>query len=308
MKLRTQIKQNARRALGGNWGKAICIFFVCLTIYVIFSLLQGLISLLLNIPDFQDVLKTPSFYFDDVVNLSQLSIIVAAIFTLLSLIVNSPLTFGVKQWYYHLVGGESDDVVSIFSFFSCCRLFFKVIWHDINLIIRRLLWAIPFSIIPGIITGTAVLMLYNTQPTDIMRLGGIMLFMLGLLLALIAQVFFVIFTNRYFLSAYLIAENPELTVKAAIKTSIRYTKHNKGNIFMLQLSFILWGILSLLVLPLLYVVPYYSAANALYAKYLIERGKLHEPEDETVRFDLHNNVTGEIEKSTAFEQNDTHDK
>ncbi|WP_312640926.1 DUF975 family protein [Hydrogenoanaerobacterium sp.] len=295
MKLRKQIKQNARRALGGNWGKAICILLIGMSIFVIFSLLQGLTSLLLDIPDFHDTLKTPGFYFDDVVNVSLLSLLIASIFTVLSLIVNSPLTFGVKQWYYRLVGGESEDVVSIFSFFSFARLFFKAIWHDINLIVRRLLWAIPFAVVPGAIAGIAVLLLYNTQPSDLMHLGGIMLLMLGLLLAVIAQIFFFIFSNRYFLSSYLIVEDPEIGVRKAIKTSIRSMKGHKSEIFVLQLSFVPWGLLSLLVLPLLYVVPYYNSSSALYAKYLIEREKLHEPEDETVRFNANNNNTDEVD-------------
>ena len=43
-----------------------------------------------------------------------------------------------------------------------------------------------------------------------------------------------------------------------------------GELFSLRLSFFWWAILSLLVLPMLYTVPYYCASVAIYARYRME--------------------------------------
>lgn len=286
--LRKQIKQNAHRALSGSWGKAICIFMVALAIFIIFSLLQGLTTLLLGVPDFQDVLQTPAIYLDDTMNLSYFSLMISAVYFLFSLLINSPLTFGKRQWYYRLAGGNSDEVVTVFSFFASIRLLGKSIWHDIMLLARLLLWSIPFGAVPGGVCFFARLLLNSADapPQSLTRLGGILLLLVGMLLGVLAFVFFLIVTNRYFLSAYLIVDRPEMSVREAFVTSVRYTKGCKTQIFMLMFSFLPWFLLSVLVLPLLYVVPYYNESLALYAKYLVERGKLHEPQEQTVQFHL----------------------
>ncbi len=294
MKLRKQIKLNARRALGGSWGKAICLLLIIFSISLIFSLLQGLTSLLLGIPDFSDVLTTPQYYLDDVINLSIPSFLIAAAFTLFSLIVNSPLSFGIRLWYYRLAGGDSEEVAAVFSFFSGLRLFFKAIWHDISLSVRLLLWSIPFALLPGGIGTFALFLLYNAETARTVRLGGFLLLTLACVLSILAGLFFSIFSKRYLLAPYLIVDNPSISVRQAFRTSIRYTRGYKNELFLFDLSFLPWALLSVLLLPLLYVVPYYNASLALYAKYLVEKGKLNEPEDETLRFDPRDPVTGEI--------------
>lgn len=288
MSLRKQIKQNARRALNGSWGKAICIFMVALAIFVVFSLLQGLTSLLLGVPDFQDLSATPELYLDDSLNISFISLLISTIYSGFALLIDSPLSFGQRQWYYKLAGGDSDEVVSVFSFFSSIKLLGKTIWHDVSLTVRLFLWSIPFSVVPGAICFCASLMLgtSGSSSESMMRLGGIMLMLFGMLLAVLALVFFLIFITRYYLSAYLIVDKPEISVREAFALSRRYTKGNRTDLFVLTLSFAPWFALSALVFPLLYVVPYYNGTRALYAKYLIERGRLHDPQEQTVQFHL----------------------
>ena len=297
MNIRQQIKQNARRALGASWGKAICIFLIMASIFIVFSLMQGVLSLIFGIPDIGDVFLSYYYYPKAAVIIPPVSLAMAAVFSAFSMLINSPLTFGVKGWYFSIISGETEDIGAIFLFFSHIRLLLKAIWHDINITIRLCLWSIVFALIPGGICAVAGLILQNPKYVELYRLGGIILLMLGLLLAVLSQIFFIIFSNKYFLSAYLIVEDTTLTVSKAIKTSAAYTKGSRGALFMLSLSFIPWALFSVLLVPLLYFVPYYSASKALYAKYLIERGKLNTHEDKTVSFDINDandNITEEI--------------
>ena len=43
-----------------------------------------------------------------------------------------------------------------------------------------------------------------------------------------------------------------------------------GELFSLQLSFFWWALFSLLVLPMLYTIPYYCASVSIYARYRME--------------------------------------
>ena len=69
----------------------------------------------------------------------------------------------------------------------------------------------------------------------------------------------------YRMVPYILVDQPELTATQAIKRSKQMMKGNKWRAFVLDLSFILWYILSALTLGLLglfFVHPYYEATNA----------------------------------------------
>ena len=281
MSLRSHVKQNARYALSGSWGRAIGIFFICVTIYIMFSLLRGMMSLLVDIPDFRDILKTPGYYLDDVPVKTVAALVMEALFVLAGLIVNAPLSLGVKQWYYAMAGGQPDDLSAIFSFFSRGRLFFRALWFRVSLAVRSVLWGILFFIVPGAVFAASWLLLDRGSNT----VGGL-LALLGAMLALLSAVFWCIFISRYFMAPYLLAEQTGMTARQAIKHSVREMHGGRTEIFLLELSFLPWALLCIFILPLLYVVPYYSGSKALYARYFIERarrdGTLPQPPEEHV--------------------------
>lgn len=61
---------------------------------------------------------------------------------------------------------------------------------------------------------------------------------------------------------YLIADNPNIGVKNAMKISIKMMRGHKGRLFVLELSFIGWALLSILTvcIGLLWLAPYMQAA------------------------------------------------
>lgn len=70
---------------------------------------------------------------------------------------------------------------------------------------------------------------------------------------------------EYRLVPYLLAENPDMDYHDAIETSRRMTDGQKGDIFVLDLSFIGWGIVSGLtcgIVGILWVMPYMAQTNA----------------------------------------------
>ncbi|MBQ6569672.1 MAG: DUF975 family protein, partial [Clostridia bacterium] len=70
---------------------------------------------------------------------------------------------------------------------------------------------------------------------------------------------------QYSMIPYLLAENPEMSRKRAFELTKSMTKGYKWNLFVLNLSFIGWYILSFIVccgLPLFFLAPYYQATWA----------------------------------------------
>ena len=76
----------------------------------------------------------------------------------------------------------------------------------------------------------------------------------------------IILTYMYSQVYYIMAENPELSVIDVLKESARIMKGHKFELFVLQLSFLGWMILSGLTFGIVgfYVIPYYNATLANY--------------------------------------------
>lgn len=74
----------------------------------------------------------------------------------------------------------------------------------------------------------------------------------------------IIKTYSYSMAQYILADNPELTARQALKESKRITKGHKWELFVLQISFFMWYLLSLITfgIALIYVAPYISATTA----------------------------------------------
>lgn len=75
----------------------------------------------------------------------------------------------------------------------------------------------------------------------------------------------IIKTYSYRMVPYILAQEPELSGRDAINRSREMMNGNKWKVFVLDLSFILWGLLTVITLGIVgifYVNPYYEATNA----------------------------------------------
>jgi len=71
----------------------------------------------------------------------------------------------------------------------------------------------------------------------------------------------------YSMTPYILVDQPEVSAREALKLSMRMTKGHKGEIFVMYLSFIGWGILTSLtggILGIFYTVPYMNTTMAGY--------------------------------------------
>lgn len=100
--------------------------------------------------------------------------------------------------------------------------------------------------------------------------GGnvLMMFLISLYTALWSMLFVIpgiVKGYSYSLAIYIKSENPNIPASKAIELSTRMTNGHKMDLFVLDMSFIGWGILSaftLNILGILYVMPYQYASKA----------------------------------------------
>lgn len=101
------------------------------------------------------------------------------------------------------------------------------------------------------------------------------------LIPFVGWIFAIIANYRYYFVAQIIHDNPGLTGGQAREMSKRMTDGMKGELFIMELSFIGWGILTVFTFGILsiYVLPYMETTKALYYENLriraIQAGLLH---------------------------------
>lgn len=266
------LKSNAKRAMRGNWGKAIGILFLLIAVKGMFAVLQAVLDIfygapLDNIPADVDITQfmttlTPYLAF-------------MGLLYFLSWLVY-PIRIGVKGWYTRLVYERETPIGAIFSFFESGRLYARSLWFSINLGIRTAFWGILIFLVPAAAAGCVS---FVSEQSSLFAL----LTLMTVIISIIMSVVFCIVICRYFLAPYLLSIDESLTANQAIKKSIAYTKGFRMDIFLFYLSFFGWFLLSVFVLPLLYVLPYFETSTAMLARYIVEynqrRNTLPKPED-----------------------------
>ena len=91
----------------------------------------------------------------------------------------------------------------------------------------------------------------------------------GLFMVLLCFLFIIpgiVFYYKYYFTSYIMNEKPELSWKEAMNISKKMTNGHKGELFVLDLSFIGWYLLEIITLGIvgIYVLPYVYTTQALY--------------------------------------------
>ena len=79
----------------------------------------------------------------------------------------------------------------------------------------------------------------------------------------------IVASYRYRQAIYLLVDHPDMSALECIRESKRLMTGHKGELFVMDLSFLGWFILSAVPFVLIYVAPYTSVSYALYYNYLL---------------------------------------
>lgn len=275
------VKNNSKKALNNKFGRAIIIIMLYFSVNLFFLMLHVVISAALDLPFFVDLASTPEIFTDNNINISIPSIICSSTIAVITFLIVTPLQFGLYNWFYRLVGGENDEVLSVFYFFESTSMMFKSLWAKISVFFRIVLWsAVCFA--PGIITYHFSQVFKNMSSTSYESMMYFILNVSSIILTILGVIFLYILSFRYFLVKYILISDKNISVYNAIKLSVKITKGNKVKLLKFVLSFFGWFLLTFLIAPILYVAPYYLTAKALYARVLIESYNSEEPINDVV--------------------------
>lgn len=265
MTLRKQVKYNAKRCLCNSWGKAVAISLMGVAIYLLFAIIEMIANLLLTLP------AQTSYLIPGISDSWLLSFAISVVMAIGSFLLLVPLNLGITSWYYSLSDGISEDILNIFCFFANRRMFFRSLYLTLNIGVRVLLTSLLYLIVPGAGIGFSIWLL-STVPFAGAIFAGSLALTFSAMLFLLMLGFLLVRLQKYFLARYYLLDTTT-TVHKAIRNSIHATKSVRDEIFLFKLSFLGWGIASLILLPILYTSAYYSMSAMLYARFLMEQDK-----------------------------------
>lgn len=187
---------------------------------------------------------------------------------LLCLFIILPLALGVLNYFKRLIWGQEDSILIIFKYFSskeqykrCLRLTLTL---GIKLLIASLVLFLPAIVIEIISSENLYTWLGIAQPVWTSNLWTLNSFVV--LLAFFALFFVMI---KYYLSAFIFVSNDDIEVAEAVNMSTIISKRTGGDFFGLVLSFLPWILLSLLVAPLIFTLPYMLASYSVHSRFAI---------------------------------------
>lgn len=226
----SEIRKDAREALRGKWGKAIAIVIIYFIITLALGFVEGLAK------SFSSVLYTVT------------EIVVA--------LVSVPIGFGIVVFFMKL---KRDESVSVLDFLKEGFSHFAKAWEITLYTFLKLL--LPFFCL-FLVAILMIILLFFNMTANVSFGVHLTLTILAVAFYLVTIVYVVSRALLYVLAYNIAYDQPELSAKACVLKSEAYMKGNRGNYFLLELSFIGWSILAALSLGIgiLWLLPYMQVA------------------------------------------------
>lgn len=222
----SELRKKAREVLHGNWGKGVLITLAYLLIAIIISCVLYLFK------------SNNAAY---------------SILNIAELIITLPLSFGFVICFLKLSRSEQT---SAFSFVTEGFSRFSRAWGIFFHILIKMILPIVCLIFTILLMSLLILMSFKSLVFAI----------IGVALYIACIVYVVSRALLYALSYYIAYDEPSLSTKECVLKSEKLMYGNRGNLFLLELSFIGWAILATIPLCIGYIwlIPYIQVSLACF--------------------------------------------
>lgn len=260
MELFRIIKSDGKKAMSDFGGRAVSAFIIILLFGMGINLFQSFLHFFLS--GAESALY--DFYVLYDVNPKTLAVTGAA--ALLWFFVMPALGTGHKKLNLAFAEGRNESVALIFEMFSSPKKYFGTLVFAFAKALR-LLFTFAFAALPG---GALFFVTEKFLPESA-GLPGILrtsLFLISVFLLALCFFIGIIFIQRWSLADYYFASGRGPLESFSL--SVKATKGRLTDIIAFRCSFVGWVPLSLLILPMLWSVPFYALSCGIYFRYLME--------------------------------------
>ncbi len=247
------LKLNAKKILKSKWSEAFAITGILLALYCINAVVN---EVAFNILSF-------------LVNEIWVTFIMIGIILLFGQFFIAPLLYGILRWFWYSSEKNKVSINEIFCYFSSLKMYLRAFSLSFRIFLRIIL-VLFVCFIP------AFIVILISSPTTYELIGSSMpywatyVWLLGNVLSVFGVIMSIIMLLRYFAAPILMINDNQISPQEALHLSVIISKTSNGQTFYFVSSFIGWFLLSLLLIPLFFTVPYFFASYCEYCRYLIE--------------------------------------
>ena len=253
------VKDTAKTALKGNWTKVIIVALIpVFTIFICVNI-AGLISIPLG------------------------QVIAILISLILQFFLTAPVLLGVIRYIWRMMFSADDNPVGVFYLFSSKQLYFKAIKLSFLIVSKCVFW---FSIlnVPTlllyVLSKNAVFEFLDMQmPLWTVNLSYVSTFLINASVIVVALI-----TLKYYLAPVLFVADENMEPAEALHMSTVISKKSSVDFVYLIFSFLGWILLSLLVMPLVFTMPYMLTAYCVHVRFAVAEYNRHIKENSNKDF------------------------
>lgn len=254
----SKIRENARTALAGKWGKGVGIILAYLAFFFVVGLITGI---------FEGIFGEES--------------LISNLIGIATAIIQVPIVFGMGYAFIKLK--RSEDV-GAFDFLDLGFSNFGRAW---KISLRTLLkMVLPFILL----VVSIVAITFSSLSLSIVAMEGsvsepyMLLTVIGFILYIVAIIWLTVRTLLYALTTYIAFDNPNMSAIEVVNESARMMKGNRWKFFLLDLSFIGWAILAVFTLGIgyLWLLPYMQVAIVCFYEHLLGKNEVISNKEENV--------------------------
>lgn len=241
----SKIRENAREALTGKWGKGALITLAYFAIAFIIGLIQGL--------------------FEE-------NSVMSSLLGIVSVIIEVPMSLGLVYAFMKLKRGEE---VKAFDFLDMGFSNFGRSWKIALRTLLKLILPI-IGIVVGILLMSGSLVSFTAEAIiGSSGKGSLVLLVVGIVVYIASLIWMAVASLLYSLTSNIAYDNPDMTALEVVNESARMMKGNRWKIFLLELSFIGWAILCVFTLGIgyLWLVPYMQVALVCFYEHLLGKNE-----------------------------------
>lgn len=248
-----------------NWGKAIGITVIILSLYILLYFLGDLLYRACGVNYNDGIIFnfiSNNFHFTlNYVYLTMIRLLMCFLFFMVS-----PIWLGFNRWCLLTSKGEHIPVYELFYYFRFGEQYFNALAVYAKSVIKII--CIGFLCIsPGFLfMGHGINLLIN----DKSYLCYMILF-LSIVILVCGIIATFLFMSRYSLAGYIYILKPHCSPKKCVKLSIMLTNKYKDDYMKLYCSNIPYIIFSILMFPLIFIIPYCKMTSTIMADKIISR-------------------------------------
>ena len=182
---------------------------------------------------------------------------------LLQWIFAAPLVVGITMYLLATVRKQSNPFSLLFAGFDC---FGTSLCTFLLVMLIMFAWMLPFGVLIALVA-----VFVHPDPAVFPPLT---LFALIAIPILILSCFMILLQMRYGLALYVVADNPSVRARDAVRRSVELMKGNYWRLGLLWLRFIGWQLLGVLTLGIgfIWLMPYFMAATTAFYDDLTRNG------------------------------------